>query len=141
MGADRTLNVPLHVSPLGATKREDPSFCEDVKGERVDTLLVDDDESFRLLLSINSLVTDKTLELDDLLDFLISETALRLDELFALFGRRVEEARVDLTAAPLNEWLRNREVGTYVFSYSKLTFKVRMKAFSTRFGMSGCLAP
>ena len=103
--------------------------------------MIDDDESARLLLSVNGLVAYKTLELDDLLDLLVGEAALSLNELLTLFCRRVEEARVDLTATPFNMHSMNGLFGTYVFSYSKLTFKVKMKAFSTRFSMSGCLAP
>jgi aryl carrier-like protein len=58
--------------------------------------LVDENESLRLLSGSNSLVTHGVLELDNLLQLGVDESSLRLDELFSLFRRRVEEARVDL---------------------------------------------
>lgn len=59
--------------------------------------MIDDNKSFWLLLSINSLIADETLELDDLLDLIIGEATLGLDKLLALLCGGVEESRVDLT--------------------------------------------
>ena len=48
-------------------------FRKDVETEWIDTLLVDDNETLPLLLRVDGLVTNKILELNDLLDLLVSE--------------------------------------------------------------------
>ena len=103
--------------------------------------MVDDNEVLFLLLGVDGLVTHKVLQLDNLLALSIRETALRLDKFFPLFCGRVEEAGVDLTKPSLAGHLWRQKEEAHVFSYSKLTLRVKMKAFSTRFGMSGCRAP
>ena len=90
------MGSPLHVTPLGSPEGEDTVLRENVQTERVDTLLVDDDEILFLLLGVNGLVAHEVFQLDNLLALRIRESALGLDELFPLFRGRVEEARVDL---------------------------------------------
>jgi len=87
----------LHVAALSPAKRKDAVLDEDVERHRVNTLLVDDDKRPRLLLRVDVLVADEVLELDNLLQLGVDKAALRLDQLLALLGRRVEERRVDLT--------------------------------------------
>ena len=92
---------PLHVPPLRATEGKDAVLSKDVQAHGIDTLLVDDDEVLGLLVRADHLVANLVLEFDDLLQLVVNELALRLDELFTLFGRRVEESRVDLAAIVL----------------------------------------
>ena len=101
--------------------------------------MVDNDETFWLFVGSNSLITNGIFELDNLLQSVVDKSSLGLDELLPLLGGRVEESRVDLTGYQLS--LTAKKAIAYVFSYSSDTFKVRMKAFSTFFGISGCLAP
>jgi hypothetical protein len=58
--------------------------------------LIKNNEVFLLLFAVHSLVANKILELYDLLDLLVDELAFSLDQFFALFRRRVEEARIYL---------------------------------------------
>jgi len=87
---------PLHVASLGTPQGKNSIFRENIKTERVYSFLIDYDEIFRLLVTTNGLVTDEIFELNDLFDFHIHETSLRLDELLALLCRRVKEARINL---------------------------------------------
>lgn len=86
----------LHVTALGPAKGKDAVLDENVERHRVDALLVDHDKRPRLLLRVDVLVANEVLELDNLLELGVNKTALRLDQLFPLLGRRVEERRVDL---------------------------------------------
>ena len=92
----------LHVAALGAAEGHDALLGEHVEREGVDTLLVDDDERVRLLAVLEVAVLVELgvahglLERDDLAHLGVGELALGLDELLALLGGRVEEARVDL---------------------------------------------
>ena len=95
------LNSPLHVSSLGTTQSKDTVLHQDVQTHRVDTLLIDKHEALGLLSRSNGLVADRVLQLDNLLQLRVDETPLRLDELLPLLCRRVEEARVDLTAVSI----------------------------------------
>jgi hypothetical protein len=66
-------------------------FGKDVKGQRVNALLINNDES------LVRAVTDFFLKVDNLGEFGIHKLALRLDEAFPLLGRVVVERRVDFT--------------------------------------------
>lgn len=96
----------LHVAALGAAQGEDAVLGQDVEGERVDALLVDDDEG---LLGVAA--ADLVLELDDALQLGVDEAALALDQLLALLGARVEEARVDLGLLVLETHVHGQDVG------------------------------
>lgn len=97
---------PLHVATLGAPEGHDALLGEHVEREGVDALLVDEDKGLGLAVAddvavrVELGVADELLELDDLADFGVGELALRLDELLALLGGGVEEARVDLAGGP-----------------------------------------
>ena len=130
---------PLHVSSLCSPEGKDTVLDEDIQRHGINTLLVDNDETFWLFVGSNSLITNGIFELDNLLQSVVDKSSLGLDELLPLLGGRVEESRVDLTGYQLS--LTTKKAIAYVFSYSSDTFKVRMKAFSTFFGISGCLAP
>jgi len=133
-------SLPLHISPLCSPEGKDAVLDQDIKRHGIDTLLVDYDKSLWLFTRSNSLVTNCVLELDNLLESVIDESSFRLDKLLSLLSRRVEESRVDLAKlVSIRDTSRAR--GTYVFSYSSETLRVRIKAFSTFFGISGCLAP
>jgi hypothetical protein len=81
--------------------------------------LVDDDEGLRLgaglgLLApvgVDGLVADVLLELDNLFELGVDEAALGFDELLALFGRGVEEARVDLGLFVFERDVKGEDVG------------------------------
>ena len=95
----------LHVPSLGATQRKDAVLGEHVQRERVDTLLVEDDKVLWLAgfpvcrrRRVGRCIAYSLLELDNLLESRIDESAFRLDELLALLGGRVKETRVDLAA-------------------------------------------
>ncbi|EPE05131.1 hypothetical protein F503_03736 [Ophiostoma piceae UAMH 11346] len=81
----------LHVAALRAAQGQDAVLGEHVEGQGVDALLVDNDKA---LGGVGA--ADLLLEVDDLLELRVDEAALGLDELVALVGRGVEEARVDL---------------------------------------------
>ena len=66
--------APLHVPPLRATERDNAVLGEDIETERVNTLLIDDNEVLWLLVRVNGLVAYKPLELDDLPTLLICES-------------------------------------------------------------------
>lgn len=66
--------LPLHIPSLSATEGQDTVFRKNIETEWIDTLLVDDNETLPLLLRVDGLVTNKVLELNDLLDLLVSET-------------------------------------------------------------------
>lgn len=111
-------DAPLHVPPLRTPERHNPLLRKHVQREGIDTLLVDDDKVLDLAhgvaLGVELLIADETLEFDDLAHFGVGEAALGLDELLALFGRGVEEARVDLAARVRNqsgERIEEREKG------------------------------
>lgn len=89
-------NLPLHVTPLRTTQSKDAVLREHVQAHRINTLLVDDHKVLPLLLAVDGLIADEVLELDDLADFVVDSSTLRLDELLPLLGRGVEETRVDL---------------------------------------------
>jgi hypothetical protein len=91
-----TLDLPLHIPSLRSSKRKDAILDQDVQTHRVDTLLVDQDETLWLFARPDRLVTHGILELYDFLELGVDKSSLRLDELFTLLGRVVEEARVDL---------------------------------------------
>mmetsp|Transcript_37169 Transcript_37169/g.98392 ORF Transcript_37169/g.98392 Transcript_37169/m.98392 type:complete len:412 (+) Transcript_37169:432-1667(+) len=80
---------PLHVTPLGTAQREDALLCEHVERERVNALLVDNDE--RLVGGASLL-----LEVEDHLRAVVDPLALGCHHLLALLRRVVVEARVDL---------------------------------------------
>ena len=71
---------------------KDTVFGENIKGKRINALLVDNDKVLLLLVAAYGLVTDKVLELDDLPALGVRESAFRLDEFFPLLGRGIEEA-------------------------------------------------
>ena len=58
--------------------------------------MINHDEVLRLLVSTDSLVTDKMFEFNDFFDFGVHKATLRFDKFLSLFCRRVEEARIDL---------------------------------------------
>jgi hypothetical protein len=90
------IRLPFHVPPLRPAEGKDAGLGKYVKAQRIDALLVDDNETFLLRLRvIDSLVTDEVLELNDLLDLHVDELALGFDELFALLGRGVEKSRIN----------------------------------------------
>jgi hypothetical protein len=135
------IDVPLHISPLRPSQRKDPILDQNIQTHRIDTLLVDQYESLWLLPTPNSLVTNGILELDNLLQLRIDKPSFGLDQFFSLFRRRIEETRVDLAIVVISLYHPQARQKAHVFSYSSETLSVRMKAFSTLFGMSGCLAP
>ena len=80
----------LHVATLCAAQSKDAVLGENIQGQGVDALLVDNDE---VLLAVGS--TNLLLQVDNLLELGVNEPSLTLDKLVALLGGRVEEARVD----------------------------------------------
>ena len=94
--------APLHVTPFGATESEDAVLRKNVQAQRINALLIDDDEVLLLLVASDGLITYQVLELNDLLALCISEPSLRLHQLFSLLGRGVEEPRVDFTTRMLS---------------------------------------
>ena len=89
---------PFHVPSFCSPESENTVLGKDVQAEGVDALLVKNDKVLLLLFALRGLVADKVLELYYLLDLLIYELPFCLDQLFALFCGRIEEARVYLTA-------------------------------------------
>jgi len=85
----RNIKSPLHVPPLCPPQRNDIVLLQDIQAQRVDALLIDDNKA---LFAVSD---DLLLELDDLGDLGVDVLAFGSDELFALFGAAVEEARVD----------------------------------------------
>ena len=121
----------LHVPPLRTSQGQDPVFRKDVQTQGVNTLLVDDHKILLFLRAVDSLVANKIFQLDDFLAFGISEFPFRLDELFPLFRGGVEETGVDFSAwgrnaCEVERWFLDTENGANVFSYSKLTLRVKM---------------
>lgn len=95
----------LHVAALGAAQGEDAVLGQDVEGQGVDALLVDDDEA---LLGVAA--ADLVLELDDLLQLGVDEAPLALHQLVPLLGARVVEARVDLRLLVLQADVHRQDV-------------------------------
>jgi len=89
---------PFHIPSFCSPESKNAVLSKDVQTEGVYTLLVKNNEVLLLLLAIHGLVANKILELYNLLNLLIDKLPFCLDQFFALFRRRVEEARVDLTA-------------------------------------------
>lgn len=89
-------DLPLHVAAFCPSERKDSVLSQDIETQGINALLVDDDKVLLFLVRIHSLVANEVLELDDLAALGVREAAFRLDELLALFCRRVEEAGVDL---------------------------------------------
>ncbi len=108
-------------------------------------LLVDDHEAF---LTIS---THFFFQLDYFHHAIFDELSLGLHQLVSLACALVEEPRVHFSVKAHREYEhRFTEItqsivmntsDAYVFSYSKETLQVRIKASSTLFIMSGCLAP
>lgn len=80
----------LSISLLGSSDTNNLVTGEDFKRWWINTFLVDDNEV------LVGAITEFPLELDNLLDFVISEGSLGLDKLLSLLGVGPEEAGVDL---------------------------------------------
>ena len=78
--------APLHVTPFGATESEDAVLRKNVQAQRINALLIDDDEVLLLLVASDGLITYQVLELNDLPAFCVREAPLRLHEFLALLG-------------------------------------------------------
>jgi hypothetical protein len=89
---------PFHVSSFCPPESKNAVLGQDIQTEGVDAFLVQNNKVFLLLFAIHGLVANKVLELYNLLDLLVDELPFSFDQLFTLLGRRIEEARVDLTA-------------------------------------------
>lgn len=93
--------IPLSISSLGPTEGKDVVFGKDVKGQRVNALLINNDES------LVSAVADLFLKVNNLGQLGIHKLALRLDELLPLLGRVVVERRVDFTGVCVSVSITN----------------------------------
>lgn len=80
----------LHVATLRAAQGKNAVLGKDIQGQRVDTLLVDND---KVLLAIGS--TNLLLQVNNLLKLGVDESSLALNKLVTLLSARVEEARID----------------------------------------------
>lgn len=76
------MNLPLHISPLDSSQRVDTVLLEDVQTERVNTLLVHDDEA---LIGIFALA-HQFLQFNNLGNTVVNMLALRLDQFLSLFS-------------------------------------------------------
>mmetsp|Transcript_31248 Transcript_31248/g.56726 ORF Transcript_31248/g.56726 Transcript_31248/m.56726 type:complete len:290 (-) Transcript_31248:473-1342(-) len=95
----------LHVALLSATKSDNALLGEQVKRERVNTLLVDDNKGL-----VPILATDLTLEIHDLADTLVRDLALRRHKGFTLLRIAVEEAAVNLTLLVLETDIATEDI-------------------------------
>lgn len=96
------MTAPLHVPPLCSPQRHNPGLGEHVQTERIDSLLIDEDECLPLLLRhrvtvlVQLRVAHELLQFDHLADFGVGKLALRFDQLLSLLGGGIEESRIDL---------------------------------------------
>jgi len=80
----------LSVSLLASADSNNSVTSEELKRRGVNTLLVDNNEVFAVFLS-----ADLSLEVDNLLDLVVSELSLRGNKFLTVFSVGPEEARVD----------------------------------------------
>ena len=85
------MTLPLHIPPLRPPQRQNTILHKNIQAKWIYSLLVDDNKGLLLPFGVDRLIADKVFEFDDLLQLGVDELALRLDELFPLLGRRIEE--------------------------------------------------
>jgi hypothetical protein len=84
--------APFHVTALRTTQGENAILCKDVERQRVNSLLVKDNEALPPLFGVDSLIADQVLELHNFLHPLVCKFSFRLDKFLTLFCRRIEES-------------------------------------------------
>ena len=101
----------FHISSLSSSKSNNAFLCERVQTERIDTLLVNNNEV------LVSAFTDFLLEVDNLLAAFISESSLARRKLFSLFSIGVEEAAVDFSLFVLERDIASQDVTVLQFGW------------------------
>jgi len=98
----------LSVSLLGSADADDSVTGEELKRRGVNTLLVDDDEVLSVLLG-----ADLSLEINNLLDLVVSESSLGGNQFLTVFGVGPEEAGVDFGLLVLERDVEAHDVAVF----------------------------